>query len=847
MIISKLRMRMRMRMLAGATVSCLALADGSDASAQTDPQVAQAEAAGKELGEVVVTARRVAENLQDVPVAVTAISGEGLRRQNALNLTDLARIAPGLVLPQSRASGTAINLQLRGQYQNDVVATLDPSVGTYVDGLYWARGQGLNADLLDVQSAQVLRGPQGTLFGRNTTGGALLIQTNDPDPGRFDGLVSAGYGRFDERTGTAVVNVPVVADKVALRLAGSLLKRDGYIDSTPYSFGGVDLPRPIPLSGDVLAGPQLRGGLGRKVQARDNWTVRGKLLLRPTDRLDVVLSAERYRFDALTPGWRLAVVDPTSVANTEAGLELGASPAVAAAAGRAFFANYIPYAQQGDPTSLNEDSRSYAKTQTYVGTATLDTGFGAVKFVGGYRKVLGFNTQDLDGSPIYLISSTTQQDLKQYSGELQFTGKAFDDALDFAFGAFYFKEYGTELGASNSLPMVAMLPAAGTTAPRPLTTNLSSARIDAKSQGLYGQGAWHFDDAWSVTAGLRYSVDDKGVAVFNRTVLASTLAPLACSIVGAPLTSSPEPCRQERSDDFDGVSYTLGLNYQVDPDMLLYVKTSKGFRSGGQNSRASGVAQAAFVPFKPEITYEHEFGLKTEQFDRRLRLNVAAFANTVNDIQRSTLVTFINPTTNTAGSTTIVGNAGKVRTYGGEAELTAILFEGFTLTSNAAYVKPKYKEFFGLNAAGQRIDRRDERFEQVPRWTASLAASYQTDVAFGALALNASYVWQDETPINAVNYFVDAAGVTRDVTSQGVVTAASAQAILAQTTQKAGGQLNLRAAVTFLHNSLEVAAWGRNVLDFRPNAIAALPLGILAIQRRDPAMYGATVTYRFGQ
>lgn len=814
-------------------------------TAPTTSQTSQSASPSEGLSEILVTARKVEENLQDVPVAVTALSGQQLQSRNATQIADIARLTPGLTIRPASSNATAFAIQIRGQYQNDILATLDPSVGTYVDGFYWARAYGVNGDFLDIQSAQVLRGPQGTLFGRNTTGGAFLIQTNDPNFDGPSGLVSASYGRFDERSATAVLNVPLVSDKLALRVAGTILKRDGYLKSVPFTFNSVTAPtaraQAFPASGDLTA-PQPEGSIGRELGDRDQYTVRAKLLAQLTDNLSVILSAEQFRYKAFGQSWRLGAVDFTSPANTEAGVELGNSPATAAALGRSFFAAYIPSAAEGDTISLNEDTSSYSKTRTYTGTVALDTFFGAIKFIAGYRNVKSSSNIDLDGGPIYIVSTLGSQDLSQYSGELQITGKT--SSIDYAVGAFYFKEYGID--RSNSVA----LPAASTLAPGSrLSTNLFVGDIETRSQGLYAQATWHINDALSLTGGLRYSVEDKGLTSFNRPVFSDTGLPVSCSIIGANINSTPEPCRIQRSDDFSGVSYTGSINYQINPDILVYARTSKGFRSGGQNLRASGTAGAAFVPFDPEITYEHELGLKSELFDRRLRFNLAGFYNTINNIQRSTIVSFINPITNAQGTATIVGNAGKVRNYGFEAEATALLFEGFQLAGTASYTNSKYKEYLGLTPAGAVVDRSREPFDQVPPWTFSVTGNYEKELPVGKLGLNANYAWQDTTPINIATFIVDAAGVTRDLATNGVVSAAFADAATRVARQKAGGQLNLRASLTVMDGALEIAAWGRNVFNFRPNINAlyfAPPLGVISYQKRDPGTYGATVTFRFG-
>ena len=769
------------------------------------------------LSDIIVTARRVAENQQTVPVAVTAFSAEALQQQNALRIPDVARLTPGFTIRASSSTATAINLQMRGQFQADVLATLDPSVGVYVDGFYWARAYGLNSDLLDVQSAQALRGPQGTLFGRNTTGGAMLLQTNDPVLGKVSGLVSGTYGRFNERGLTGVVNLPL-GEKFALRAAGTFLKRDGY-------------------------GRELNSGV--KLGERDSYNVRLKALGQITDTLSVILSAELFHTDGLTRPYQTAFVSPGSPANLEAVLETRGLPAGLAcfasaaatgaciAEGYGLYQNYINATQGTDDARLNEAPRSYAKTQTYTATATLDTSFGAVKFIGGYRKVNANANIDLEGSPYQIVRTYGQQDLESWSGELQFTGTGFGDTLDFTGGLYYFHENGIDQSSSTALPTVSRVAGGGL-----LLSQIYFGDVSNDSLGMYAQGTYRFNDRLSLVAGLRYSVEDKDITVGNRRVNADTGAVFDCLVAGATAPS----CSAFRGAGYDGISYTAGLNFQATRDMLLYIKTSQGFRSGGQNLRAAGAANSAFIPFQPERAREHELGIKSEFFDRRLRFNLAAFLSTVDDIQRSTLVTStVGGATTTS---TIVGNAGKARFYGGEAEATVALFPGFTLAANGAHVKAKYLSY---NDPTSGFDRSRERFEQVPEWTFSIAGTYERDFGDVGMLLRADYAWQDTTPLSQFNFYRDGA-IYRDATTGAVLTEADALGLKRAMTQAAIGTLNLRAALRFMDDDLEIAVFGRNVLNTRFNNNSlyfAAPLSIVATQRNEPVTYGVTGTFKF--
>src|SRR6185369_9680565 len=239
---------------AGSLVALVCAGLSQQASAQT----ANADSTSDQgLGEILVTARKVAENLQDVPVAVTAYSGESLIKQNVRTLPEVAVLTPGLTIVSGQTSPTGVLFQMRGQVQQDTLATLDPSVGTYVDGVYWARAFGLNASMVDIESFQALKGPQGTLFGRNTSGGAILLNTNDPSFSEgLSGSISGTYGRFNQQSLTAVLNAPLINERVAARIVYSGNRRDPYV---------------------------LERNSGRMIANLNDYTIRGKLLFQPTD------------------------------------------------------------------------------------------------------------------------------------------------------------------------------------------------------------------------------------------------------------------------------------------------------------------------------------------------------------------------------------------------------------------------------------------------------------------------------------------------------------------------------------------------------------------------------------
>jgi len=783
------------------------------ATAQPAP-VNNAASADQSLGEIVVTARRTSENLQSVPISITAFSGAQLQQQNARTLSDVAILTPGLQMNYSTATSAGLIVTIRGQAVQDPLANQDPSVGVYVDGLYWARAYGANADLLDIRGVQVLKGPQGTLFGRNTTGGAILLNTNDPNFA-LSGLVSATYGRFDYRTVTGVLNVPLIDDKLAVRVAGQLIKRDGYIHDNN---NGVTL-----------------GNL-------DSYTVRSKLLFKPTQNLSIIVSGEWYRSKTLNVPQRLIYASPTSRSAISTVVEVDGSATAAAlgcfnpgvgpacqARASALFNDSIAK-NQADNADLTTIPRSYVKTQTYGATATLDTPFGAINAIGGYRKVRSLSFNDNDGSRFSLLDNgpgpglalpgNTNDDanLSQYSMELVATGKAFDNRLDFAAGLYYFHESGNDGSASMSLAAISPV------------ARVFYGNIKNDSKSIFGQGTYHITDALSLTGGLRYSIDDKRLISYNHSFpLPGPPTPANTTCIVAAV------CPASRHDSFNGVSYTASIDYRIADGILAYVKTAKGYRAGGENLRMTN--PAGFIPFKPENAFSYEGGVKSEFLDRRLRVNVAGYYTILKDIQRTIQVVSASGVPAQA-----ITNAGQADFYGGEFEASAALPGGFRLDGTVGYTHPKYVEFIDNG-----FDRSRDIFYGVPKWTASIYPSWTHDFDIGKLLLRADFSYQSDMNISPVAFYTDDAGVLRDAQNGRPVSTVDAAGYLRGATDQAHWLVNARASITVMDDRLELAVWGRNLTDKR-DYVAGLTvpgLGFSSASEREPRTFGVTATMKF--
>ena len=724
------------------------------------------------LGVVTVTARKVEENLQDVPVAVTAFSGAELEAKGVESVGDIASFTPGFTTKEASSQPSALVFAIRGQLQNDVLATLDPSVGTYVDEVYWARAYGLNFNLLDMEAVQVLKGPQGTLFGRNTTGGALLFTTADPDLSGPSGRFTGTLGRFNEKTFEGVLNLPV-SSKVAVRGAYRSSQRDGYIE-------------------DILS--------GQKYNNRDIQTGRLKVLFAPTDDVELILSADFY--EQTSNGSATGTIFATGLS----GAYLNGFDPLAGAPIPVAVPNYtgIVLGSDGDRVALDGGPVADTKTETYTAKLNWDIGSGTLKFIASTRSIDASNVLDLDGfaftSGGALHITEGGQNLDQTSYELQYTDTAFDNRLNYVVGVNYFEESGID-ETFTDLRVV----------PDPIILRFLG-DIDNTSIGVYAQGTYDLTDKWSVTAGVRYSEDDKGITTFNGQSVGKTDLFVGCDGGQAP------PCTETYSDTFDELSYTFGVDYRVTDNILTYGKFSHGYRAGGQNLRLSGTDD---FEFGPEINDEFEIGLKSDLFNNTLRLNLAAYTNEITDAQRSIIIVLPS-----GSNATVIQNAASLTTTGLEIDALWAPTDNWTFQAAASTLDASYDSYVDAG-----VDVSDRRIIGVPETELSLAATYEKSLKFGDFTARLDYAWRDSYANNEL------------APSSPISTPALQDAI----TSPASDVLNARIGVAF-DNGWDVALWGRNILDDRSNVngLFVSNLGYVNGSFREPVTYGVTASFRFG-
>ncbi len=791
------------RLLAGASIAAVSLLSTPALAQAADEDVKYDDAI------VVVGVTKQDANIQDTPIAITAFSGETLEAQGITKVDEIATFTPGFNIRGSGNNPTALTLAMRGQVQNDNIATLEPSVGTYIDEMYIARAYGLNTELVDIENVQVLKGPQGTLFGRNTSAGAVLIKTGDPRYGEYSGRISATYGRFDERTGQAVINLGL-SDDVALRGALYYQKRDGY-------------------KTDINS--------GKKYEGRETINGRVKLGWRPAENLEIILSGEWYDTKIDGP------VRQNLFFNAPAAF--GAAKPILdgiAASERAKFGNNANLVSVTPPSAVvGADPRgafNNTKTQTYMAKFILDTSFGQVRWINGYRGIQSNNLIDLDGSSVVGHFTGGTQDLNQYSTELQLTGTAFQDSLNYAAGLTYFRETGFDQSRSNLFG--ATLAATNPLVPPQFVgaTDWSnfSGTLDNDSYGLYAQLNYKLTDALSITGGVRYSIDDRRLTTQSGVVPNNDNVFAFCSPAVTPV-----PCLRRSQETFTNLSYTAGVDYSITDDVMVYAKHSKGYRSGALQLRTLTLADS--IPSQPEIVYEQEVGIKTTFLDRRGSFNIAGYHNKVKGAQRTPVLA------PNGQSQTVIENA-DTETWGVEADASFEIVDGFTVFASGALTDPKYTRYQGAGVSGAfgsqvivPVDKSDYRFIGIVKKQYSVGAAYKKDLGSVGLDANVVYAWQGKMPQIDIppelftSTGIGGLGLTPDQAAQVAAVANSGSL----------GILNARVAVAFgPDRNFELALWGKNLTGDQEQQYTLLLSNIyVGTSYNEPRSYGVTASFKF--
>ncbi|EZP81155.1 TonB-dependent receptor [Novosphingobium resinovorum] len=689
-----------------ASVSTTAMAQSAPASAppQADPPPQQGG-----LEDIVVTARRISESLQDTPVAVSAFTETAIQNKFATDIRALAGDVPNVVITNVPGFNAA-SIGIRGQSTGDIILTFEPAVGVVVDDFVLAHVQTQLFDLFDVERIEVLRGPQGTLFGKNTVGGVVNVITKKPEPG-FSGEVRLGYSSFNTKDVKAAINIPL-ADNLYFRAAGSFQESDGYYRLTKNN--DVDGFEGVP-------------GRGQRWGGSRYFSARAKLLWEPTDDTNILLTYELLRdrgdsppsVNETPPGFLIDVVGFPGIQTT------GQSPYKTGTT--------LCEGSATAPTCVGTlDGHRVDVDGVYLrGEHSVDD-VGTITVVGGWRRVQSKLPSDYTGENAYLFVSTREDVRKQYSLEARFSSD-FSDVLKFTVGGMY---WGQKLDA-NATSFLGFLRFLGD--PTALTDpNQSTANYKVDSYAVFGEAEYKVADPFSVFVGARYTKESKDFAVrpqVRRSTIATGFWP-------------------EYSDSakFSKPTMRAGYRWEIAPGINNYFTYSQGYKSGGYNEQAMSATSA--LPFREETADSFELGFKTETADRKLRVNIAAFYVKYNDLQRDAVVPFIDPITGLPGQETRTTNAGKAHVKGIELEISAAPVVGLTMGASVGWQKAEYDEFStDVNGDGVNDDASYLKLRNAPKWTASGNVHYEfppTD--WGVVSLNADVNYQaqyESTTLNA--------------------------------------------------------------------------------------------------
>ena len=781
--------------------SCLALTVGAAGKAFAEEPTASAATASTAaegstgLEAVVVTARRRDEDAQTVPIAVSAFGGAQLEATRTYNVRDLQQLSPSLSVSVTNPRNTSINIRGLGNNVSVYNDGLQAAVGVYLDQVYLGRPGQAVFDLADIDSIQVLRGPQGTLFGKNTSAGALVVSTRTPTfTPEYAGDVSVGnYGYVQAH---AVASGPLIEDKLAFRIALADTQRDGYMTNV-YD--------------------------GSKTQDYHDFGGRLQLLAKPNDRLTA----------------RLSVDYGQQISNTSATVLTGLLTNYADS-GAAYPNGYYARAARIGFTPLTIDPGA-RKVSTDTKNSYFETHGGAsaiidyslpgatITSVTGWRAWHWRPHNDADGTTLpAAVDFHQDNDQQQWSQELRIRSEG-ERTIDYVAGGYVFwqkvKAYAlSQYGAYGADWFLA--PAAGSAAVR--AAALNNYRIESRSSPLtksaaaFAQATWHVTDRFDVTGGLRYT-DESMTGYFRQTASGASLSALSAADQAAVLALR---ARFGAANSFaaktsgDSLTGSVNLAYTFEGGVLAYASYARGYKAGGLNLSNINTAGANAVDpvIAPETIDSYEAGLKSTWFDRRLTANLALFW-TDDDQYQTTAVNLIN-------NTSYLTNAGSVRSRGVELDLRAAPVQGLSLYGSATYDDASYTRYKQAACPIEiqlttYCDLTGRRLPGVSLWAGSGGGEYR----------RAAGTWKSAT-LEAYGGF--------DVNYRSAYYTTAADSEYSKIPGYA--LVNLRLGIAAEDGAWDLQVWGRNVFDkVYYLSLAAASTGAVSGTLGDPRTFGVTL------
>lgn len=825
-----------------AAVPAPALIAVEPVGARTDATAAQPETTPAALDEIVVTAERRAASVQDTPISIEAFNSETIELRGIQGVQDLSAQVPALTIEPFPTHNATLRMFIRGVGVFDAQLTQDPAVGVYLDGVYIARSVGLALDIADLERIEVLRGPQGTLYGRNTTGGAVNLITKRPTPGAFSMSTQMTGASRENYQAKASFNLPL-GDTLAMGLSLLGSRRDGNVDNTGpgHDFGD-------------------REELAGRVSLR--WT--------PAWWLTADYSYERMDMRYTNYMFQSILLPQTDKGQAELFKPYAVSQTLYSDQRLDRLASGAPMEESG--TQVNGHAL----------TLTVPLGAHELKYIGAFRDLrdeeyadlgggLGSTSYRLDsnaydgpaatmanGGPTPLVIPTVTQE--QWSHELQLSGKLFDDSVDYVVGAYHFRETGREDRHRLNHNLSTVVPLDNLDALDPALADLDALfdalgglgivdfnqiellrlvnfvdldwTIDNRATAVFGQATWTpaldvLDERLHLTAGYRHSDDEREAVKFR---ISDTWIEVQSGGQGvaAPLSEGERFEYVPASRRFRDDAWSFVAAFDLTPRVNLYAKSVEAYKSGGFNVRDPHVSAASaeneygigYVDgFAPEFVRSYEAGIKSEWLGRRLRVNADVFRSNYEDMQ----INFLIPGTI---SDTKTINAGKARMRGFELDATARLTPDLTVLADYAYLDAQVQRV--IDRSGNNVAHLYP-FPSAPRHSGVVAVDW-TFLRRG---------WGELRGYGSYNYVSERQGQVITEERRGL------------TSIPAYGLWNARLVAGKLRvggrGTLDVALWGRNLADeeYPLIAIDNVPQSDRAVVWGEPRSVGVDLIYRY--
>lgn len=798
---------------------------------------------------IIVTATRREQDVQDIPIAVTAVSPVQLERQGVVNVQEITNVSPSFSTSSAQTAAGSVVLRIRGVGTTSNNIGFESAVGIFIDGAYQSRPGVALSEFVDVERVEVLRGPQGTLFGRNTSAGALNITNKRPDLSEFGGFANATYGNRDLYSIQGAINVPIVQDTLAIRLTGAYRERDGFI--TVVDRNGAEL-------GDSNGSDQflVRGQIGWETEGG----IRGRIIGDYSEStapfgaaIEVLQSPIETAglFAAVGLGARGGMAGPIVATN-----RFDQTTAEAAIDARIATANFVP-------TTIIEQWGVTGELEVPLGDSA------DIIYVGSYREYDSFENYDSDFSGLDVFDVDAGiVGIETMTHELRVQGEAFGGALDWLVGVYYSEEdiaqqvdfslgedYGELIGA------LFFAPTGGAFGANPLsvlsggidpagTTNTNLYTQNSKSWSVFTHNTFNVTDSLALTVGLRYSDESKDGSfqqgANNNPLCPAILASIGAGNVPAPLISNvfgtgcfaftapadlPQaavfPLPRTFASEFEDseLIYTGKISYAFDAPINVYASFTHGYKSGGFNLDSTAAAGGADPRFLSEEVDAYEIGLKARLIDNAVTLNIAAFLEEFSNFQ---VLEF-------TGAQFTTFNVPKAETQGIEIETVIRPSDNLTFNGGITYTDANYPDdCAGTQTSLNVLSLCGNSLTNAPEIVAIAGATYEKDLGnYLDFFVNGQIRFEDD----------------RRTSTQAVDPASLANPVLVPfDVQDSNTKINMRAGIGAQDDSWAIEVFGTNITNQVTRGVTfntVLRSGSRSAFPQEPRSYGVTVRTKF--